>query len=229
MNDVSLWAAFGAGLASFITPCVLPMVPVYLATLAGSDILDPAKLKRLPLFLHALFFVLGFTIVYTMMGALVGLLGITINPFSSVVRWVSGGLLLLFGLFMLGSLFIPALNFEKRLSPKTSEKTSYLRSLLIGAVFPLAWTACTGPILGSILTLAYTSETAWKGAFLLAIYSIGLGVPFLLIGLFFSALRPILRKISRYSRWIYALGGILLVAIGILIIIGKLNLLAIQF
>jgi cytochrome c-type biogenesis protein len=227
MDSVSFWAAFGAGLASFILPCVLPLIPVYLASLAGPEILDPEKMKRLPLFFHALFFVLGFTVVFTLMGALVGLLGISINPLSPVVKWVSGGLLLFFGLFMLGSLFIPALNFEKRLSPKTSERTSYLRSLLIGAAFPLGWTACSGPILGGILTLAYTSQTAWRGALLLAVFSIGLGLPFLLIGLFFNALRPLLHKIGRYSRWIYAISGLLLIAMGILIIIGRLNILSI--
>jgi len=225
MDNVSVWAAFGAGLASFVTPCVLPMVPVYLASLAGPEILEGKLQSRWPLFLHALAFVLGMGLVFTATGALAGLAGLNINPNSPVVRKVSGGLLIFFGLFMLAAGFIPWLNFEKRLSPKAGRSTGYLRSFVVGAAFTVAWTPCLSPILGSVLTLALNSETAGRGAFLLAVYSVGMGLPFLALGAFFSTLMPLLKRIGRYSRWIYFASGALLVIAGILIMLNKLSFL----
>jgi cytochrome c-type biogenesis protein len=225
MENVTVWAAFGAGIASFFTPCVLPMVPVYLASLAGPEILEGKSESRWPLFLHAFFFVLGMGLVFTAIGALAGLAGININPNSPTVQNISGGLLIFFGLFMLGAGFIPWLNFEKRLSPKMGRSSGYIRSFIVGAAFTVAWTPCLSPILGSVLTLALNSETAGKGALLLAVYSLGMGLPFLLVGAFFSTLTPVLKRIGRYSRWIYFASGALLVVAGILIILGKLSFL----
>ena len=225
MENVTVLAALGAGIASFISPCVLPLVPVYLATLAGPQILDEAQRERLPLFLHALFFVLGFTVVFTLIGALAGLAGISINPNDPVVRWVSGGLLIFFGLFMIASQYIPALGFEKRLNPGVGQSTSYLRSFLIGGAFTVAWTPCLSPILGSVLTLALTSETAWRGAFLLAVYSLGLGIPFLLLGAFFGYLSPFLKKLGRASRIIYIVAAVILIAMGVLIVTDHMGIL----
>ncbi len=225
MDNVSVLAALGAGIASFISPCVLPLVPVYLATLAGPQILDEAQRERLPLFLHSLFFVLGFTVVFTLLGALAGLASININPSDPVVRYISGGLLIFFGLFMIASQYIPALGFERRLTPGVGDKTSFLRSFLIGGAFTVAWTPCLSPILGAILTFAITSDTAWKGAFLLAIYSLGLGIPFLLLGAFFGFLSPLLRQVGRVSRIIYMVAAVILVAVGLLIVLNKLSIL----
>ena len=217
--------SFGAGFVSFISPCVLPLVPVYLATLAGPQILDEAQRQRLLLFLHALCFVLGFTVVFTLMGALVGLIGVNINYTSSAARWISGGMLVLMGLFMVATQYIPALGRTFRLTPKLGQTTSYVRSFLIGGAFTIAWTPCLSPTLGAVMTMAMTSETAWHGAFLLSVYSLGLGLPFLLIGAFFGFLSPLLRKLGRASLVIYLVGAAFLIAIGILIIIGKINLL----
>jgi cytochrome c-type biogenesis protein len=225
MDNITIWVAFGAGVASFITPCVLPMVPVYLASMAGTEILEGDIKNRWGLFLHALFFVLGMGVVFTATGALAGLASIVINPDSPVVQKIAGGLLVFFGLFMLAAGFIPQLNFEKRLTPKAGSTSGYTRSFIIGAAFTLAWTPCLSPILGSILTLAATSETAGRGALLLAFYSLGMGLPFLLIGLFFSRLAPLLKRIGRISRWIYYASGALLVIIGILILLNKLSFL----
>lgn len=227
MENISIFAAFGAGLASFVTPCVLPLVPVYIASLAGPEILEAKTIvKRMPVFLHSLCFVLGFTLVFTLMGALVGLAGININPNSLLVRRISGSLIIFFGLFMLAALKIPWLNYEKRLSPSLSKTSSYLRSLLIGGTFALAWTPCIGPILGSVLTIAANSETAWQGASLLASYSLGLGLPFLIIGAAFGTITPLLRRIQRYSRIIYIISGVILIVVGILILTGNLTLLS---
>ncbi len=224
MEDISLWAAFSGGLLSFGTPCVLPLVPVYLASLAGGEILEPkVKRIRLPIFFHSLSFVLGFSLVFIMMGALVGLAGIVISPYSPLVQRVSGSLLIAFGLFMLAALKVPWLNYEKRLNPSLGNTTSYLRSFLIGAVFPVAWIPCTSWILGGILLLAATSQTAWQGAYLLTIYSLGLALPFLAVGVAFDYVVPLLKRISRYSKWVYVISGILLIAVGILILTGRLT------
>jgi cytochrome c-type biogenesis protein len=228
MENITIWAAFGAGLASFFTPCVLPLVPVYLANLAGPEIFEGKPETRWPLFLHAVFFVLGMAVVFTGSGALVGLAGVSISPGSAVVKYVSGSLLTVFGLFMLLASFIPALNFETRLSPKVGERTGYIRSFLIGAAFTVAWTPCLSATLGSVLTIAATSDTVGKGAFLLAIYSLGMGLPFLLVGAFFGALAPLLKRIGRFSRWIYLGSGVLLLIAGILILLGKLSFLYIR-
>ena len=117
---------------------------------------------------------------------------------------------------------MPWLNYEKRLSSSLGTTTSYLRSFLTGGVFSLAWTPCVGPILGGILTLALGSETAWQGAYLLAIYSLGLGLPFLIMGIAFDFITPLLKRIYRYSNWIYIISGLLLIAVGILILTNRL-------
>jgi len=224
MEQVSLLIALGAGLLSFLSPCVLPLVPVYLATVCGPEILEPgAEKKRLPVFFHSLSFVVGFSLVFIILGAGVGLLGFTLGVNTALTRYIAGGLLIAFGLFLLASLKIPWLNYERRLAPSTGATTGYLRSLLIGAIFSLAWTPCVGPVLGGILTLAWSSETAWQGAYLLAVYSLGLGIPFLIIGAAFDSIRPFLRRIHRYSTWSYIISGLLLIAVGILMLTGNLG------
>jgi len=224
MEQVSLLVAFGAGLLSFLSPCVLPLVPVYLATVCGPEILEPgAEKKRLPVFFHSLSFVIGFSLVFIILGAGVGLLGLTLGVNTALARYIAGGLLIAFGIFLLASLKIPWLNYERRLAPSTGTTTGYLRSLLIGAIFSLAWTPCVGPVLGGILTLAWSSETAWQGAYLLAFYSLGLGIPFLIIGAAFDSIRPLLQRIHRYSTWSYIISGLLLITVGILILTGNLS------
>jgi cytochrome c-type biogenesis protein len=224
MEQVSLLVAFGAGLLSFLSPCVLPLVPVYLGTVCGPEILEPgAQRKRLPVFFHSLSFVVGFSLVFIILGASVGLLGFSFGVNTMLSRYIAGGLLIAFGLFLLAALKVPWLNYERRLAPSVGTTTSYLRSLIIGAVFSLAWTPCIGPVLGGILTLAWSSETAGQGAYLLAIYSLGLGLPFLIIGAAFDSIRPLLRRIHRYSTWSYIISGLLLIAIGILILTGNLS------
>ncbi len=224
MENISILAAFGAGLVSFVTPCVMPLVPVYIASLVGPEILDSkTSSRRMPVFFHSLSFVLGFSVVFTLMGALVGLAGIAINPQSLLVQRISGSLLVLFGLFMLLSLKIPWLNYEKRISPSLGRTSGYLRSFLIGGAFTLAWTPCFSPILGGVFTLAISGETVWNGTFLLASYSLGLGLPFLIIGASFGFFIPILKRFRRYSNIVYIISGILLVVIGILILTNNLS------
>lgn len=224
MEHVSLLVAFGAGLLSFLSPCVLPLVPVYLASLCGPEIFDTKVSRiRFPIFLHSLSFVIGFSVIFATLGVIAGLTGFAINPSSALLNKIAGSLLIVFGLFMLVAQKVPWLNYEKRLTPSLGNTTGYLRSFLTGAIFALAWTPCVGPILGSILTLAWGSGTAWHGTYLLAIYSLGLGVPFLIIGAAFDSIIPFLKRISLYSTAIYIFSGTLLIAIGILILTNNLN------
>jgi len=223
MGNVSLLVALGAGLLSFLSPCVLPLVPVYLASLAGPEIFeDRVGRRRIPIFLHSLSFVTGFTIVFTIMGAGAGLAGFAIGAHLTLLSKIAGILLIAFGTFMLVALKVPRLNFEKRLTPSQSRTTSYLRSFLTGSIFCLAWTPCIGPILGGVLTLAGSSATAWSGASLLAIYSLGLGIPFLIIGAAFDSITPLLKRIRRYSTAIYIISGAVLIWIGIFILTNRL-------
>jgi len=223
MEEISFLVAFSAGLLSFLSPCVLPLVPVYLASLVGPEIFDDkATRKRMPIFLHSLSFVIGFSIVFTILGAGAGLAGFAISAHLVAIRQIAGSLLIVFGLFMLAALKVPWLNFEKRLTLSQSVTTGYLRSFLTGGIFSLAWTPCAGPILGGILTLALGSEAAWQGAYLLAVYSLGLGLPFLIMGIAFDSIAPLLKRIRRYSAAIYIISGLLLIAIGILILTNRL-------
>lgn len=225
MENISSAIAFVGGLLSFLSPCVLPLVPIYLGSLVGPELFISGSKPRMPVFFHSLSFVIGFTVVFVVMGIVAGLAGFGIGSHLAVIGQVAGGLLIAFGVFLLASLKVPWLNYEKRLAPSRSVTTGYVRSFLTGAVFSLAWTPCVSPILGGILALAWSSETAWSGAYLLAFYSLGLGVPFLIIGAAFDSITPLLKRIQRYSRAIYMFSGILLIAVGILILTGKLNLL----
>jgi cytochrome c-type biogenesis protein len=223
MENVSPVVAFSAGVLSFLSPCVLPLVPVYLASLCGPEILNfEARTRRLPTFLHSLSFVIGFSAVFIALGAIAGLTGFAISPNPYILSKVSGSLLVALGIFMLAAMKIPWLNYEKRLVSSAGSSTGYLRSFFVGAVFCLAWTPCVGPILGGILALALNTGTAWKGAYLLSFYSLGLGIPFLVIGLAFSSITPLLKGIYRYSTWLYIISGLLLIIIGALVLTNKL-------
>ncbi len=215
--------ALGAGLLSFLSPCVLPLVPVYLASLYGPEIFDGSRHRRLPVFLHALCFVGGFFVVFVAMGVAAGLAGFALSSRVTLVRLLSGGLLVAFGAFILLALKVPWLNYEARLAPSRRVASGYLRSFLTGAVFTLAWTPCIGPVLGSIMTLAMASATALQGGYLLGVYAIGLGVPFLVIGAAFDTLSPVLQRIGRYSAWVSIVSGALLIAMGVLVLTNRVT------
>lgn len=219
MADYSLPVAFGAGVLSFLSPCVLPLVPVYLANLAGTSSLSP-QAKRRPIFLHAIGFVAGFSIIFIVLGTSLGLIG-AVFP-TDLLRTIGGAILLLFGLFLLAATWIPWLNYEVRLSRSFGGSTGYLRSIMVGGAFSLGWTPCVGPVLGGILTMASTSQTAWKGAYLLTAYSLGLGIPFIAVGLALGTAFPVIKWLRRRSNIISPLSGILLIAVGILMLTNTL-------
>lgn len=222
MENISLLVAFGIGLSSFLTPCVLPLVPVYLAIVCGPEILEPeAGRGRIPVFFHSLSFVGGFSMVFTILGAGAGLAGFALASHLLISK-IAGSLLIVFGLFMLAALKFPWLNYEKRLTPSLGATTGYLRSFLVGVIFSLAWAPCIIGLLLGTLALALSSETPLRGAYLLGTYSLGLGLPFLIMGIAFDSISPLLKRIRRYSTAIYIAGGALLIIVGILILTDRL-------
>lgn len=223
MTDIGPLLAFGGGLLSFFSPCVLPLVPAYLANLAGTTAIDnKTRANYLPALLHSVCFVLGFSVIFIAMGASVGLIGNVLTAQATLLRYLAGGIIIAFGIFLIASYKMPWLNYEKRLSPAVGRNPGYVRSAIIGAAFALGWTPCIGPILGTILALAWSSQTVGHGALLLAIYSLGLGIPFILIGLLWGVIAPLWKSINRHLGAISIASGILLIIVGVLIVSNNL-------
>ncbi len=224
--QIPLIVAFTAGLLSFFSPCVLPLVPAYIANLAGSTAIDTrARTSYLPTLLHSIFFVFGFAIIFVALGASAGLIGNVINLYTSLLRQIAGALIILFGIFLIAAYKFPWLNYEKRLHVNTARNPGYLRSVVIGALFSVGWTPCVGPILGAILMYAGMSQTVGSGALLLLIYSLGMGIPFIAIGLAWGFIAPLWRGLNRHLGMISIISGVLLIIIGILILTGQLSIL----
>ena len=218
-QEISFGAAFIAGILSFFSPCVLPLVPAYIANLAGSTAIEPGtRSSRIPALLHSICFVLGFSIIFVLLGASVGLLGTAITAHADILRIIAGALITLMGLFIILALKIPWFNYEKRIHFSPSRNPGYIRSVLIGMAFALGWTPCVGPVLGAILALAWSSQNVWLGAQLLIVYSLGMGIPFILIGLVWGAIMPLWKSINKHLGLISIISGVLLIIIGILIL-----------
>ncbi len=217
--------ALVAGLLSFLSPCVLPLVPVYITHLAGSaDLASGGTQRRNDAFLHALSFVLGFSLVFIALGASVGLVGYLLRDQLPTLARVAGVLLIALGLHLVGILRMPFL--YRTYGPEavgSSQGAGYAKSFILGSTLSVGWTPCIGPILGSILTLAAASSTVWQGAVLLVFYSVGLGIPFLLTGLAFGAVIAQFKRISRFVPVFEVVGGVLVIVIGSLVFLDRLT------
>lgn len=223
MVAVPLFAAFLAGLLSFVSPCVLPLTPVYIARLVGPGVWESqhigkqerAALRRTTTF-HAVAFVAGFTITFIALGATASELGAFLSEHQLALREIGGVALVLLGAQVAGLIHIPGLDYERRFSLQVGE-SSYAASLAIGLIFALGWTPCVGPILASILVIAAQARALGSGVLLLAVYSLGLGLPFLALGFAFDRLAPQLKRLTPYMRTIERVTGALLVFMGIAI------------
>jgi len=215
--------ALGAGLLTFVSPCVLPLVPVYLGFLSSKSV--NGELLERAVFSHALFFVLGFSVLFIALGASVGLIGNTLIGQLPLLRKIAGIFLILLGIHLMGLMRIPFLYREKRFDFTSKIKRGYFPSFLVGVSFSLGWTPCVGPILGGILVLAFASQTVFQGILLLATYSLGLAIPFLLAALAFSQISGILRRFNRYYHLVEIISGLLLILIGVFIFTDNLTLL----
>lgn len=224
MSNVTFLMAFTGGILSFLSPCMLPLIPVYLANIAGASVLTPDLPARRHIFLHTISFIVGFSLVYITLGAFLGLLGAAAP--QGVLEKASGALLIVFGIYVVAATKVPWLNYEKRLDFARAKGTGYLRSLLIGAIFSLALTPCTVPIVGSILTLAANSQAAWQGIYLLLAYCLGLGLPFIAVGLAWGSASRYIRWLSRHAFVTSIVAAVLLISIGILMLTGHLEYLS---
>jgi cytochrome c-type biogenesis protein len=220
IQDITLPAAFLAGLISFFSPCVLPLAPVYLGYITGTAVSQLDSSKRLTTLLHALFFVLGFGVLFVALGATAGLLGSLLYPILPYLTKIGGVILIIFGLHLTGLITIPFLAAEKRLEVDTGDRKNYWSSFLVGLVFAAGWTPCVGPVLSGILMLAADSATVARGATLLAFYTLGLGLPFLMVAALVDIAVPALRKAGRFLRIVSIIGGVLLIAMGFLLLTG---------
>ncbi|MBI2952758.1 MAG: sulfite exporter TauE/SafE family protein [Chloroflexi bacterium] len=216
--EVGWLVAFGAGVLSFLSPCVAPLVPGYLSYISGVSVHDLAERPRdqtWHIVLSCLLFVLGFSLVFVLLGASASLLGGFIEEYRRPLNRVAGGVMILMGLFIVGLIRLPQLYQERRFH---FTRNSFGRggTVLLGMAFGFGWTPCVGPILASILFYAGAAETAARGALLLLAYSLGLGVPFVLVGLGFSRAMGALGWMRRHYRLINITSGGLLVAVGVL-------------
>jgi cytochrome c-type biogenesis protein len=212
----TLGVAFAAGLLSFLSPCVLPLVPTYLAYVGGSGAAKRALLLR-----NALLFVLGFSLVFIAMGASASALGSLLRDYRSELMVVGGVIVIGFGLVMLGLVRVPFLYRDtRRPMGEDAQPQTPWGALALGSAFGFAWTPCIGPVLGGILTIAGASGTLATGVGLLAVYSLGLAIPFLLAAIAIDPFLRVSRGIRPYLRWVERVAGVLLVVVGLLMVTG---------
>jgi len=212
--------AFGAGLISFLSPCVLPLIPGYVSFVSGkslNDILDNGKINISSLIL----FCLGFSTVFILFGATASIIGQIFLQNSEILRITAGLVIIIFSLQLLGIINISFLNFEKRYESKTSKNIFF--PFVIGLAFGFGWTPCIGPILGSILALAAMEETLLKAITLLSFYSLGLSIPFVLSGYLIQRFLAFSKNIRKNINIISKVGGVILLITGLLILTNQLQ------
>jgi len=219
-QEISILIAFSAGILSFISPCVLPLVPSYITYITGVSFNEltnaggKGKLRWATIF-HSLLFIIGFSTIFILMGASASYLGQLLSRYQYWIMKGGGVLIIILGIHFTGIINIPFLQMEKRFEFR-KKPLGYLGSFLVGIIFAAGWTPCIGPILSTILIYASTAKSFTTGVLLLTIYSIGLGVPFFLSSLAFNSFLSAFEKIKRYMRVITIISGFFLIIIGIL-------------
>jgi cytochrome c-type biogenesis protein len=221
--EVGIPIAFAAGLLSFLSPCVLPLVPSYLTFVTGMSLEDLEQgVNRRATFIHSILFVLGFSIIFVVGGAAASFLGQFVRYWEVWIARVGGVIIILMGLHLTGVLRFTPLLRERRVH-LAEKPTGYIGTVGVGLAFGAGWTPCLGPTLGAILTLGMTQETVWAGVGLLSTYSLGLAVPFLLASL---ALDRFLAGFQRFRRWmgvVEVASGVLLIVLGLLLLTGQMT------
>ena len=231
MPDPTIIVALFAGLGSFVAPCILPMIPAFLAYISGTTLAEIGtkqesnlQVNKINILLNTVFFVLGFSIVFSILGVLINsALSDKIVGFSESLNFVAGTIIISFGLFLLFSTKINSLNIERKIVIKDF-KASYPMSFIFGLAFAIGWTPCVGPILGTILTLAITTPS--MSFSLLLAYSLGLGIPFILMGVFFSRSTKIIHSMSRHLKYYNIMLGGLIIILGVLVFTNQLAYIA---
>jgi cytochrome c-type biogenesis protein len=229
MDSVSLAVAFVAGLLSFLSPCVLPLVPAYLGFITGMSLDEMEDVpSRRAVLVPALFFVLGFSLIFLLLGASATLIGQVFRQYQDWIARIGGVVIVLFGLHLLGVFRLTPLLREKRLHLASSPK-GYLGAVGAGLAFGAGWTPCIGPVLATLLTWAMVRETMWSGMTLLVGYSLGMAVPFILVALGTSHFLRVSKKYRHLMPTIEKASGVLLVIVGILLFTGRFTALSAFF
>jgi len=232
MSEVTLAVAALAGLGSFVAPCILPIIPAFLAYISGTTLSELnqkngtklVSVNRTNIILNTVFFVLGFSIVFSTLGVIINsTLGGLSSELISGLNQIGGIIIIGFGIFLLLTTKFRALNIEKKFFPKR-EKASYPLSFLFGLAFAAGWTPCVGPILGTILTLAAATPTV--SFYLLLAYSLGLGIPFILMGVFFSRATRVIQAMSKHLKYYSVIIGALIIILGVLVFTNQLAYIA---
>jgi cytochrome c-type biogenesis protein len=221
---LSVAVAFAAGLLSFLSPCVLPLVPSYVGFLTGMTLGEMEGRRRVAL-LHALLFVAGFSLVFVLLGASATALGRALNYYQVWLQRIGGVLIIAFGLVCLG-VFKPAWLVQERRVHLEQKPVGFLGSALVGMAFGAGWTPCIGPVLGAILGLAATSADLSRGMLLLAVYSAGLAVPFLIAAVAVEHFLDWFQRFRKYLPWVMRVSGGLLVVVGVLLLTGEFTRMA---
>ncbi len=226
--SIGILVAFLAGLLSFLSPCVLPLVPSYVSFITGLGMEEleqgGSDVKRVTL-VHSLLFVAGFTLIFLLMGASATYIGQLLRTYQDIIARVGGVVIIFFGLLVIGVVPVPALSRERRYQFQ-NKPVGYAGTMAVGAAFGAGWVPCIGPILGAILTLAATRANLAEGVGLLGVYSLGLAVPFVLSAVALTAFLSWFRRFRRYLRYVEWVAGVLLILVGLLLVTGKFTLLA---
>jgi cytochrome c-type biogenesis protein len=212
---LNILTAFVAGILSFASPCVLPIIPAYISTITGISIDEIVEKKNLKIIIPSILFIVGFTIAFILLQVIFSGIYSTIK--KEVLNLIFGLIIIIFGIHLIGIIKIKFLYYQKGLN-LTFKRVKFLTPFLIGFGFGFAWTPCIGPILGSILVLASQEENFLKGIILLLVYSFGLGIPFLLAGIFIQKFLELIRKYRKSLKVIEIISGVLLIFIGILVL-----------
>ena len=228
-SGLGLIVAFSAGVLSFLSPCVLPLIPSYATFITGMSLDELTAAERTrgrrAVLVHGTLFVAGFSLVFLLLGASATFLGSLFRYYSEWVGRIGGVLLVLFGLYLLGVLRLPGAGREWRVH-LADKPVGYLGTVLVGVAFGAGWTPCIGPVLGGILTLAATRGSVGEGMGLLAMYSAGLAIPFLLATLLLERFLGSFRHLRRWLPWVSRASGVLLVGVGLLLISGAFSVLS---
>ena len=221
---IKLSFAFGAGFISFLTPCVLPIIPGYISYITGKN-LNEIEQDKTNVLIKTILFSIGFSVVFIILGATASAIGNILLFLSNELRIAAGIIIILFSLQMLGVLNLNFLNQEKRLETK-SYKDNYAFPLLVGAAFAFGWTPCIGPVLGSILALSATEASIGAGVLLLSFYSLGLAIPFILSGYYMSRFLTTRKDFNKYYGRVTKTGGVILFLTGILIATNQIQVIS---
>ena len=224
MPGLSYLLCFVEGLLAFVSPCILPLLPVYVFYLAGVS--DYADIRHPRLIKNSIAFVIGFTLVFVPLGATASLLGQFLQENITVIRKIGGLIMIILGLNFTGVIRLNFLNVDKHLTYHTPKLDSFT-SVVFGMVFAFGWTPCVGAFLGSALLLAGNAESIWQGITMLLLFSAGLGLPFILFAMLFDRVGPLLKAMQKYYRVISIISGLVLILAGILMYTDKLGYLMI--